>query len=99
MGTPTSTPPTGSRMFGGRSPARTPAETPVIRRTPLLDQFERDYARTRRETATFSRALETFEALWIEARALNSDFPGPWEADLAPDFAVARAINGLPPDA
>jgi hypothetical protein len=43
--------------------------------------------------------METFEALWIEARALNSDFPGPWEADLAADFAVARAINGLPPDA
>jgi len=46
---------------------------------------------------TYAEALAIFSALWREARALNPDFPGDWEADLEPDLAVARAINGLPP--
>jgi hypothetical protein len=71
----------------------------MIRSTPELEQFERDFARARGRNATYAQALAVFEALWIEARDLNPDFPGPWEADLAADFAVARAINGLPPGA
>jgi hypothetical protein len=71
----------------------------MIRSTPELEQFERDYARRRARTATFAAALAVFEGLWIEARTLNPDFPGPWESDLDADFAVARAINGLPPGA
>ena len=71
----------------------------MIRSSPELESFERDYARARGKTATYAQALEIFEALWDEAKALNPDFPGDWKADLVPDLAVARAINGLPPDA
>lgn len=71
----------------------------MIRSSDKLERFEREYARSRGKTATYAGALEIFEALWAEAKALNPDFPGDWETDLAPDLAVARAINGLPPDA
>ncbi len=71
----------------------------MIRSSPELEYFERQYARARGETATYAQALEIFEALWAQAEALNPDFPGDWKADLVPDVAVARAINGLPPDA
>jgi uncharacterized protein YfaT (DUF1175 family) len=71
----------------------------LIRSSPELARFEREYARSRGKTTTYAQALELFEALWIEARALNPDFPGDWETDLVPALAVARAINGLPPDA
>ena len=46
---------------------------------------------------TYAEAVEVFEALWEEARALNRDLPGDWATNLAPDLAVARAVNGLPP--
>ncbi len=69
----------------------------MIRSSRKLKRFEREYARSSGKAATYARALEIFEALWAEAKALNPDFPGDWETDLAPDFAVARAINGLPP--
>ena len=74
-------------------------EASLIRSSPELERFEREYARARDKKATYAQALEIFEALWAEAKALNPDFPGDWEVDLVPDFAVARAINGLPPDA
>jgi hypothetical protein len=70
----------------------------MIRASHELTLFERAYARSRRNT-TYLEALEIFEALWEEAAALNPDFPGDWVADLAPDLAVARAVNGLPPHA
>ena len=70
----------------------------MIRSSPKLRRFEREYARSSRKTATYAQALEIFEALWVEAKTLHPDFPGDWETDLAPDLAVARAINGLPPD-
>lgn len=73
-------------------------EETLIRSSPELGRFEREYARSRGEM-TYAQSLEIFEALWEEAMALNPDFPGDWEADLAPDFAIARAVNGLPPDA
>ena len=69
----------------------------MIRSSPELKRFERDYARSRGKTATYAQALEIFEALWAEAQALNPDFPGDWKTDLLPDLAVARAVNGLPP--
>ena len=71
----------------------------MIRSTPKLERFEREYARSRGRTATYSQALEIFEALWAEAELLNPAFPGDWESDIAPKLAVARAINGLPPHA
>jgi hypothetical protein len=48
---------------------------------------------------TFEDAVVRFAALWAEAKALRPDLGADWEADLAPDLAVARASNGLPPSA
>ena len=72
----------------------------MIRPSPELARLEREDARRRGRTTTHAHAMEIFEALWAEAVALNPDLPSPdREADLASDLAVARAINGLPPDA
>jgi len=68
----------------------------MIRPSPELDRFEREYARSRRDM-TYFEALDVFEALWAEARALSSDFPtSDWEADVAPDIELARVLNRLP---
>jgi hypothetical protein len=69
----------------------------VIRPSDTLDEFERRQARE--HALPYERALEVFAALWVEARLLNPDFPGPWEEDIQPDLALGRALNGLPPDA
>jgi hypothetical protein len=69
----------------------------MLHRTARLVQFEVDYARRRFHTMSFEEALALFEGLWAEARALNPDFPTDWRDDLEPDFAIARALNGLPP--
>jgi hypothetical protein len=71
----------------------------MIQPTPELEDLERRYTRERLATLSYSEALAIFEALWEEARALNPDFPGDWEHDLGPDLAIARALNGLPPNA
>ena len=60
-------------------------------------EFNRCDARRRYADMSFGEALSLFEALWAEAAALDPDFPGDWRSDLEGDFAVARAINGLPP--
>ena len=69
----------------------------MIRSTPELLDLERRIARDR--AVTYDRALEIFEALWREALVLNPGFNGTRNMDLTADFAVARALNGLPPDA
>ena len=69
----------------------------MIRDAKALEAFERQYTQEYIAKRTYAEALAIFSALWREARALNPDFPGDWEADLEPDLAVARAINGLPP--
>ncbi len=74
----------------------------MIRPSPELSRFEREYSRSRASTTSYAEAVEIFEALWEEAEALSPDFPGDpgdWESDLVPDLAIARALNGLPPDA
>jgi hypothetical protein len=71
----------------------------MIRSSSELERFERDDARLRLATMTHAEALAIFEALWDEAVALNPDFPGDWRDDIAADLSIARAINGLPPDA
>jgi hypothetical protein len=48
---------------------------------------------------TYGEALARFAALWAEARLLNPELGQNWLEDLEPDFAVARAVNGLPPAA
>lgn len=71
----------------------------MIRSSAEWARFERDDARRRGRVTTYAEALAVFEALWDEAVALNPDFPGDWREDIRPDLAIARAINGLPPDA
>lgn len=69
----------------------------MIRPSRDLDDLERRFARERLARLTYPEALAIFAALWQEARELRPDFPGDWEEDLAPDLAIARAVNGLPP--
>jgi hypothetical protein len=69
----------------------------MLRPAPLLDQFETRYARERTDARTLTEAMALLTALWDEAVALSADFPSDWREDLEADFAVARAINGLPP--
>ena len=69
----------------------------MIRDAGRLAEFERRYTSEEIGKLTYHDALAIFAALWCEAVALNPDFPGDWRADLEPDLAVARAINGLPP--
>ena len=69
----------------------------MIRRTPELERLERRMARE--HALPYERALELFEALWREAQELDPEFPRADDTDLTADFAVARALNGLPPRA
>ena len=69
----------------------------MIRNTQRLRDFETGYQREAFRNLTYQEALAIFEALWIEARQLNADFGDDWREDLEADFAVARALNGLPP--
>jgi hypothetical protein len=71
----------------------------MIRRTQSLNDLERRYARNVLAGRTFLEALAVFEALWVQARLLNPEFPGDWREDVASDLEVARALNGLPADA
>lgn len=48
---------------------------------------------------SYGEALERFERLWRHAREMNAELGSDWLEDLAGDFAVARAVNGLPPAA
>jgi hypothetical protein len=61
--------------------------------------MEGDFARDRIGRLTYGEALALFTSMWVHARALNPDFPGDWRTDVEPDLAVARALNGLPPEA
>lgn len=71
----------------------------MLRPSPKLDALDRRHAAERIGSRTYAEALEVFAALWREALAIRPDFPGDWRDDLAPDLAVARAVNGLPPSA
>ena len=71
----------------------------MIHRTAALDALETRAAREELSSLTFHEALSRFTGLWIEARAVRPDLGDDWEQDLAADFAVARAVNGLPPAA
>lgn len=69
----------------------------MIRDTQRLRDFEARYRREAFRNLTYEEALAIFEALWIEACQLNPDFGDDWREDLEADFALARALNGLPP--
>jgi hypothetical protein len=72
---------------------------PVIEPSALLRDFEARYAREAWRGLSYPAALALFAGLWTEAQLLNPEAGDDWEHDLAADFAVARAVNGLPPSA
>lgn len=69
----------------------------MVRASDCLAEFEAQYQREAFKDLTYEQALEQFTALWNEARALRPDLGQDWLEDLETDFAVARAVNGLPP--
>lgn len=69
----------------------------MIQNPERLARFERTQARRHLAGSTHADALAWLEALWTEAAALNPGFPDDWRTDLEGDLAIARAINGLPP--
>lgn len=71
----------------------------MVRASPALVEFEAAYQREAFRGLSYVDALRRFADLWAEARALNADVGHAWLEDLAPDLAMARALNGLPPTA
>ena len=71
----------------------------MIGSTRRLAEFEARYGREAFKNLTYGDALALFTALWAEARALSGSQSDAldWRADLEPDLAIARAVNGLPP--
>jgi hypothetical protein len=69
----------------------------MVVETPQLRRFEAEYQRTAYRRLSVLDALALFERLRDEARALDPTFGVAWQADMAPDLAIARAVNGLPP--
>lgn len=69
----------------------------MIKSSRLLRELNRRYEREVVFHLDYEAALQRFAALWSEARALGIDTREDWLADLEPDLAVARALNGLPP--
>lgn len=69
----------------------------MIKRSERLRTLQHRWERSAYETMSYAEALERFEALWAEARALREDLGRDWLDDLAPDLSIARAVNGLPP--
>lgn len=70
----------------------------MLRPSQKLDDLNRQYARERLAKRSYAEALAVFAALWREAAEVNSDFPASRKADLTADLAIARAVNGLPPE-
>ena len=69
----------------------------MIRSPEKLEKLERKYQREALQGLTYAQALQRYAARWAEARALGASGSDDWMADLEPDLAVARALNGLPP--
>lgn len=47
---------------------------------------------------SYSEKLRRYEALWAHVRSLNPRFTRRWREDLDADIAIARVLNGLPPE-
>ena len=71
----------------------------MIRDPQRLAELEARHQRETYGNMSFRQALARFVALWREAQLLRGDLGTDWQADLDPDLAIARAVNGLPPDA
>lgn len=73
-------------------------ESTMIRSSPRLAELEARYQREAYAGLSYEQALRRFAALWAEAVLVNPDIGADWEEDLAADLAIARAVNGLPPN-
>ena len=62
-----------------------------------LADLEARLARTADAGMTHLQALAWYEGALAEVRQLWPDFDADWLEDLESDFAIARAVNGLPP--
>lgn len=71
----------------------------MIRDGGPLQELERRFERETLAGLSYPEALRLFGALWAEALLLNPQMGDDWQEDLAPDLAIARAVNGLPPSA
>jgi len=69
----------------------------MVVETAQLRQFEAEYQRTAYRRLSVPDALALYQRLLGEARVLHPAFGLDWQADLAADLAIARAINGLSP--
>ncbi|MGH7657070.1 MAG: hypothetical protein ACREL6_02470 [Gemmatimonadales bacterium] len=71
----------------------------MIGSPPALLDFNASYARSAFRDLSYGDALARFTALWCYAREINPEMGNDWQNDLRADFAVALAVNGLPPAA
>jgi len=69
----------------------------MIRNESRLRQIDRRWEREAYYDLSFNEALGIYARLWQQALRLNPDPIADWREDLASDLAIARAINGLPP--
>jgi hypothetical protein len=69
----------------------------VIADPRALADLEASLARDAAIQMTYAQALAWYEGALAEVRRLRPDFDADWLEDLASDFAIARAVNGLPP--
>lgn len=88
--------PRGAGGRRGGPPRRGATYSGMVIDTPLLWRFEVEYQRTAYRSLRMPEALALYGRLLGEARALNPAFGRDWEADLGPDLAIARVVNGLP---
>ncbi len=70
----------------------------MLRATDAWAEFERADEAASYGDLSHAEALERFERLWRHALSLNQGLGDDWRDDLAASLAIARAINGLPPD-
>lgn len=69
----------------------------MIRNESRLRQIDLRWEREAYHDLSFIEALDIYARLWRQALRLNPDPIAGWREDLASDLAIARAVNGLPP--
>jgi hypothetical protein len=69
----------------------------VIRNPHRLREIDLRREREAYGDLSFREALEIYTRLWRRALELHPDPIAGWREDMASDFAIARAINGLSP--
>jgi len=67
----------------------------MVKDAKVLAQFERDDAARQSHDRSYAQALQLFESLWNEARALQSAGKSDGLTGLEADFEIARTLNAL----